>query len=258
MSDHSNAAVDPDVALRAALGTIPVQPHRYGPWWGSDAGQDLYQVIADRVALPLARKMGAIHGRRYEASDIVNTAVEVLHQDFTLKALSRAENPWGYLYTILRNELQKQLGWQTDPIDLFERTPTSGDDDVQEYTPVVSASDLTALAMVPFTPAALRGALPQAVLYFAERGHTRLSHLYTESAKDNELLRLGFNRGQILAIANLVLGSRHSGGETSLLAGFIIDRHWKPEQSPAHRGALTKYQARMIRESLRHPTAEAS
>lgn len=258
MSDHSNAAVDTDRALRAALGTIPLQPHHYGPWWGTDAGQDLYQVIADRVAIPLARKISAIHGSRYETSDIANTAVELLRHTFTVKALSRADNPWGYLYTVLQNEMQKQLGQQTDPIDRFERMTGPAVEDDAAYTPLAAAAELTALTLAPHTPAALREALPEAVLYFAERGHSRLSHLYTDSSQDNELLRLGLNRGQILAIANAVLGTRHTGGVTSLLAGFIIDRDWEPGQSPAHRGALIKYQTRMIRESLRHPTVEAS
>jgi hypothetical protein len=110
---------------------------------------------------------------------------------------------------------------------------------------VRDAVQLTFDVLAPFVPDHLRGSLKEAIVYFAEPGGARLSHLYTHATTDTELTGLGLVREEILAIANAVLGSRPNNGQTSLIAGFLNDPAFDPRSSILHRRALNKFQSRM-------------
>lgn len=231
-------------ALISLVGTIPSTDPEYGQWWSTQDGWNLYAMILQRIGTPIAISVNRQYGVSYEAEDVANTAFLVMRQDFVAAYLARSTDPWAYLASVLKREMVRTAGahFRTELTDdvLFIQ-------DAQPATPSITvreAAVLTANTMA--AGAGLReDILLEAVMYFAERGHQRLSHLYTDATVDPELTSLGLGREEILAIANAVLGSRPDNHLNSLIAAFLTDPAFEPKSSIPHRRALNKFATRI-------------
>jgi hypothetical protein len=241
-------ALDDVQLLHAALESIPSSPDEQGAWWATSDGRWLHTRLTERISKGLAASFARRYGATFEPDDVTNTAVCVLARELALASLRRADDQWAYLYQVLRHEMLQQMGsWVSQELDPDRATEVVVDGPDPERVTVSDAVVRTLECLREVTPEPLRAALPEAVSYFAENGDSRLSHLHTRSARDVTLTGLGLSREQILALANIVLGARPNHGDTSLLGGYLRDAHWNPRTSPAHRRALEKYQARMLR-----------
>lgn len=227
-------------SLSELLHTIPDDPELYGPWWGTDAGQEFYELLTARIGAPISAAVNRLYGVDYEPADVANTAVTLLCQDLLPRYILRAERPWAYLASVLKRELIKDAG-QHFREDLTEDTATAATDGMMLPSMTISeAVDLTVAALNEQAPAP---GLHTVVSYLADRGASRISHVYSQAAADPELQAEGLTRSEILAVANAVLGSRRGGA--SVIAGFLKDPAFNPQQSLPHLRALKKYRARM-------------
>lgn len=232
--------------LLRVLASMPMSDPAYGSWWNTDEGRWLYSEINVRIGAPLAASLRHKFGVSYEAADVANTAFMILRQDFVHAYILRANDPWAYLSTMLKREMLSSAGahFRVELTDdaLFESCAPPVE---QAAVSLHDAAELTYEVLAPAAPAHLRGSLQEAILYFAELGGARLSHLYTHASSDLELTGLGLVREEILAIANAVLGSRPNNAQTSLIAAFLVDPTFDPRSSILHRRALKKFQSRM-------------
>lgn len=251
--------VNDDVRLRACLQDILnlQDGDGYGAWWASEDGIWLYQRTAERVGEPLTSWVRRVYGVRYEPLDVANTLVDVLSRTGALTATAASKEPWAYMSAILKREMRKQSGGFLRDGSLMDfvmvATPDSDD---SHLTGVDEAVRLTARILDGFTPDPVRARMPAIVRYFADRGHSNLSHLHSAAARDAELLEDGWNRRQILAVANAVLGPRPNHHRASVLGEVLKDADWKPQSSTQHMAALTKYARRMSAATT--PIAEES
>lgn len=232
------------VELFRVLGpAMPLTDPEYGRWWASEDGAWLYARILTRIGAPVSKTVNKAYGVGCEPTDVANTAVTMLRQNFTRAYIRRAGDPWSYLSQMLKRELFNTAGLhlRAELGDIFA-LPTVDPDGVVSLKEAIEA---TCRHIVPLTPHRLRHAVDPAVTYFAELGGPRISHLYTHATTDEELTGLGLEREHILAIANIVLGSRPRNAETSLIAGFLLDADFDPTSSLLHRKALKKYGSRM-------------
>lgn len=225
---------------------MPLSDPAYGAWWDTEAGRWLYSEISTRIGAPLAASLRNKFGVSYEASDVANTAFTILRQEFVHAYILRADSPWAYLSQVLKRDMLSSAGAHfrvelTDEVLLASSVPPVE----QSAVSVHDAAELTFQVLAPAAPEHLHGSLKEAILYFAELGGARLSHLYTHATSDAELTGLGLIREEILAIANAVLGSRPNNGQTSLIAAFLNDPAFDPRSSILHRRALNKFQSRM-------------
>lgn len=186
--------------------------------------------------------------------DVANTAVDMMSSRFIFAALQRADDQWAYLSAVLKRELIQQAGgyFRADADDDLTEVATHEPD---ALTPILEAIQLTTDCLTPLTPEDVLPHLKELIYYFAEHGHANLSRLHTTASRDPELLALDLAPRQILAVANVVLGSRPNHGDTSILGAFIQDRDWKPDLSPLHMQALAKYGARITSHSMGRTTA---
>ncbi|MBC7517559.1 MAG: hypothetical protein H7248_01515 [Microbacteriaceae bacterium] len=184
---------------------------------------------------------------------MANTAVTILSADFVRFAVVHADDSWAYLYAVLKRELAGQAGrfFRADP----EHIPSARDLYLWDIptVPISQAIELTLDRLKSVTELSWHAPLRESVFYFVERGHGRLSHLFTNSTRAVELTGLGLSRVQILAIGNVVLGSRPHHGTNSILGGFLRDENWDPSVSLPHRRALSKFALR-INSNLDIPT----
>ncbi|HEX9089073.1 MAG TPA: hypothetical protein VF867_16265 [Arthrobacter sp.] len=232
--------------LVQVLSSMPMTDPDYGAWWDTQDGRWLYAEINTRIGERLAASLRQRFGVSNEAADVANTAVTILRQDFVHTYILRADDPWAYLSQILKRDMMSTSGayFRVELADEAVRASS-----VLRVEPAAvslhEASELTFDVLAPGVPDYLRGSLRAAILYFAELGGARLSHLYTHATSDVELTGLGLVREEILAIANAVLGSRPNNRQTSLIAGFLNDPAFDPRSSIQHRRALKKFQSRM-------------
>jgi hypothetical protein len=228
------------------LASMPMSDPAYGSWWNTEAGRWLYSEIGTRIGTPLAASLRHKFGVHYEAADVANTALTILRQDFVHAYILRADDPWAYLSQMLKRDMLSTAGAHfrvelTDDALYSSSIPPAE----QSAVSVHDAAELTYEVLASSAPEHLQGSLKEAILYFAELGGARLSHLYTHATSDTELTGLGLVREEILAIANAVLGSRPNNGQTSLIAAFLNDPAFDPRSSILHRRALNKFQSRM-------------
>jgi hypothetical protein len=233
------------VELYRVLGsTMPLTDPEYGKWWASADGAWLYARILTRIGAPVSQTVNKAYGVGCEPADVANTAVTMLRQNFTRAYIRRAGDPWSYLAQMLKRELFNTAGIHLRAElgdDLF--IPATGE--LDGAMTLQEAVEATCQQLAPLTPHHLHPALGPAVTYFAELGGPRISHLYTHATTDEELTNLGLGREHILAIANVVLGSRPRNAETSLIAGFLLGADFDPSSSLMHRKGLKKYCTRM-------------
>lgn len=233
--------------LLNVLATIPMSDPAYGRWWGTEQGIWLYNEISSRIGGPLAASLRNKFGVSYEPADVANTAFALLRQDFAHAYLLRADDPWAYLSQMLKRDMLAAAGahFRVELTDeaLFEASARPME---QSPVSIYEAAEMTYEVLAPTTPEHLLGSLREAIMYFAQLGGARLSHLYTHATSDVELTGLGLVREEILAIANAVLGSRPNNGQTSLIAAFLNDPTFDPRSSILHRRALSKFQSRMV------------
>ncbi|MCC3292561.1 hypothetical protein [Arthrobacter sp. zg-Y1110] len=235
---------------------MPSADPYYGQWWGSGEGRDFYQEVTERIGNPMAASINRQYGIDYEASDVANTAFTVLRQEFISAYIKRSEDPWAYLSSVLKREMVREAGGyfrseltETVLFDSASHTLHRPAATIRE------AAELTSAALMAAAPAIPEQILHEAVFYFAERGHYRLSHVYTNATNDPELTGLGLGREEILAVANAVLGSRPENNLNSLIAAFLMDPAFDPKSSIRHRRALTKFRSRIDKahhQEMRH------
>lgn len=231
--------------LLAALGQMPGTDPEYGQWWAGETGQWLYSQIGERVGAPLARRVNTTYGTGQDSLDVTNTAVVVLRRQAVHDYIRAAADPWAYLAGVVKREVTACAG------TFFRaRLAPSAEASAPALPPVRmrEAVEATIATIAPYCDLE-RGTLSEAVWYFAENGHTRLSHLFTDATKDPELTGLGLCREQILAIANVVLGAR-PGHEASLLGAFLLDADFAPATSLPHVAALRKFSRRIARPTV--------
>lgn len=227
-------------SLAELLRAIPDDPSEYGPWWATEAGQEFYELLTVRIGAPISAAVNKLYGVDYEPADVANTAVTLLCQDLLPRYILKAKRPWAYLATVLKRELMKDAGAHFRE-DLTEDMATAATDGMMLPSMTISeAVDLTVAALTEQAPAP---GLRTVVSYLADRGSSRISHVYSQAAADPGLQAEGLTRNEILAVANAVLGSRRGGA--SVIAGFLTDPAFNPQQSLPHRKALKKYRARM-------------
>lgn len=232
--------------LLGVLNSIPTTDPAYGKWWATGEGQWLYRQITDRIGVPLIVSSKRKFGVSYAPEDVANSAVAVLRAEEILPYIISASDPWGYLASVLRRQLRRDAGayFRTELDSEAAQCLTYTIDD--GTSPKMSDGvEQTLARLKPFVDPSRHASLREAVWYFAERGHGRLSHLYTAAAKDPELTGLGLCHREILAIANAVLGSRPVHSHNSLLAGYLSSPGFDPGSSIPHRIALKKFGARM-------------
>jgi len=232
--------------LGQVLASMPMSDPDYGAWWDTQTGRWLYAEINSRIGEPLTASLRHKFGVSNEAADVANTAFTILRQDFVHTYILRAEDPWAYLSQILKRDILSASGahFRVELTDEVMRASALPQVELSAVS-VRDAVELTFNVLAPAAPDHLRGSLKDAILYFAELGGARLSHLYTHATSDVELTSLGLVREEILAIANAVLGSRPNNGQTSLIAAFLTDPAFDPRSSILHRRALNKFQSRM-------------
>lgn len=232
--------------LLGVLNGIPMTDPAYGQWWGTNDGQWLYGQIADRIGLPLVVSSNRKFGVSYTPEDVANTAVASLRSETILPYIRTATDPWGYLASVLRRQLRRDAGayFRTE-LDADAVRCMSYELDDGTNPKMSDGVEQTVARLQPYVDVSRHSSLREAVWYFAERGHGRLSHLYTAAARDPELTDLGLCHREILAIANAVLGSRPVHAHNSLLAGFLSSPGFDPGSSIPHRIALKKFGARM-------------
>lgn len=239
---------DSDTGERLVTVIRAIPNERYGAWWGTDDGIWLHAAIRDRIGPTVVGYVHSLYGVEYEALDVAQTAVSLLESATVRERIASANNPWAYLYVSLQRKMISSGGayFRAQMTSLLT-VPVAASGGESNTPSMLDAVQETVNRLKPVTPASLHGALTEGVFYFAERGHSRLSHLFTQSTRDVDLLELGFNRDQILALANVVLGARADHGRTSLLAGFLSGEDWSPDGSTTHQRALDKYRTRMLR-----------
>lgn len=226
---------------------MPATDPEYGRWWGTGDGLELYARITTRIGEPIALSLSRRYGVSYEASDVANTAVIILRQDFVAAYLARSQDPWAYLASILKREMIREIGAHfrhelTE--DLLSHNVARKP--VQPAT-IMEAAALTAAALAEAAPGFPPVLLETAVAYFAHEGQKRLSHVYTDATTDPRLTDLGLDRTEILAVANAVLGSRPDNHLNSLIAAYLADPAFDPKSSIRHRRALHKFAARIAK-----------
>jgi hypothetical protein len=243
MTDTENAEA---AELLGVLNSIPASDPAYGKWWATGEGQWLYRQITERIGLPLIVSSKRKFGVSYAPEDVANTAVAILRTEETLPYILAAADPWGYLASVLRRQLRRDAGafFRAD-LDSEAAQCLSYTIDDGSSTKMSEGVERTLARLQPLVDPSRHAGLREAVWYFAERGHGRLSHLYTDAAKDPELTGLGLCHREILAIANAVLGSRPVHSHNSLLAGYLNSPGFDPGSSIPHRIALKKFSARM-------------
>lgn len=242
--------------LLDALKTIPDKIEAYGDWWKTDEGIWLLEAIRTRIGEPVTSHVHRYYGVEYDTRDVANTAVVALSNPVVRSKISKATDPWAYLYVALRRKMVRSAGnFFRVELDAGDRRFFYEDTTSSNQPQIVDAIQDTLDCLLPLTPPSLRQPVIDCVYYFAERGHARLSHLFTRSSKDNALLSLGLTREQILAVGNIVIGARPDHGRTSILAGYLKDADWSPYQSDPHRNALRKYSER-LEKSVKTPTAK--
>ena len=234
--------------LLSTLAGIPFTDPAYGQWWASEEGRWLYDAIARRVGGPLISASDSLYGVSFDPEDVANTAVSLLRRPDIHPYITGASDPWGYLASVIRRQLRRDAGaYFRVPLDdeeiggLSSREP----DDDSGAPGLQESVERTVAYLNNFAPAAVREHLDEAVWYFAERGHNRLSHLFTDATKDPYLADLGLGRREILAVANAVLGSRPAHGHNSVLGGYLSSPAFDPDASIPHRLAMRKFTARL-------------
>lgn len=239
---------DANLYLVRTVSTMPSTDPDYGQWWGTQEGQAFYGEVVERIGRPIAYNINRQYGVSYEAADVANTAFTMLHQEFIAAYIQRSKDPWAYLSTVLRREMVSEIGgyFRTELTEaaLYESSTALP---ARPSATVREAAELTAAALAQAAPTFPRPVLQEAVFYFAERGHRRLSHLYTEATTDPELTSMGLGREEILAIANAVLGSRPDNELNSLMAAYLMDPACEPRSSIRHRRALKKFATRIAK-----------
>lgn len=231
--------------LLGVLAGIPSTDPEYGQWWGGEDGQWLYQEITERIGTRLVTASATLYGVCYEPEDVAHTAVTLLRRQEVHPYIVRSSDPWGYLGSMLKRQLNRDAG-------AYFRVEMDSDDvrslsyvDDTDGPSMVEGVEQTIERLKPMVGEDRYEALTEAVWYFAENGHTRLSHLYSRAAQDPLLTSMGLSRSEILAIANAVLGSRPTHSHNSLLAGFLTSEEFNPSASIPHRLALKKFHSRM-------------
>lgn len=234
--------------LVRAVSSMPSTDPEYGQWWGSADGLAFYAEVTERIGQPMAVSINRQFGVSYEPSDVANTAFTILRQEFISAYLRRSDDPWAYLSTVIKREMLRDIGghFRTELTEtvLFESTAHTA---LRPAATLREAAELTAAALSAAAPSFPAPLLHEAVLYFVERGHQRLSHLYTSATVDPSLTDLGLVREEILAVANAALGSRPEHELNSLVAAFLMDPAFEPKSSIRHRRALEKFSARIAR-----------
>lgn len=245
MFDHENTT---SAELVSVLAGIPFSDPAYGQWWASEEGVWLYAAIARRIGGPLIASSHALYGVSFDPEDVANTAVSMLRRPEIHPYITSADDPWGYLASVIRRQLRKDAG-------TYFRVQLD-DEEVSSLALERSISPAAAPGLresVERTVDYLKSHaapehaehLEEAVWYFAERGHNRLSHLFTDATRDPYLTDLGFGRREILALANAVLGSRPEHSHNSVLGGYLSSPSFDPEASIPHRLAIRKFTAKM-------------
>lgn len=232
--------------LIGALAGVPFTDPAYGQWWASEEGQWLYSAIARRIGGPLISASDALYGVSFDPEDVANTAVSLLRRPEVHPYITSAADPWGYLASVIRRQLRRDAGtYFRVPLDDQEVIAGTGREDDSDAPRLQESVERTVAYLNNFAPPAVREHLDEVVWYFAERGHNRLSHLFTDATRDPYLADLGLGRKEILALANAVLGSRPSHGHNSVLGGYLSSTAFDPDSSIPHRLAMRKLAARL-------------
>lgn len=228
--------------LAAFLHAIPEDPALYGPWWATAVGREFYRILTERIGRPVSASVNRLYGVDYEPADVANTAVTMLCQDVLPRYILKAEQPWAYLAGTLKRELIHAAGahFREDLTDESALPVTDG-----MMRPAMTISEAVDLTVAVLNVEAPAPGLHTVVSYLADRGSSRISHVYSQAAADPELQAGGLTRNEILAVANAVLGSRRGGA--SVIAGFLTDPAFNPQTSLPHQRALKKYRTRMER-----------
>ena len=247
---------DRGTRLVASIRAIPAGDG-YGPWWASDDGVWLFETIRWRIGRPVVNYVHRTFGVEYDPLDVANTAVVALNGPRVRDRVCEATNPWAYLYVSLRRKMVGMAGpFFRAEIDVTDFAFSYEDPTGESKPKLLDAIQDTISCLLPLTPEPLHSGLIEGVYYFAERGHTRPSHLFTRATRDPALLRAGLNREQILAIANVVMGARPNRN-ASILAGYLQDPNWSPDDARRHRLAIEKYQYRMQRSLTPRPRSRS-
>lgn len=246
------AATAAAAELPGLMAGIPATDPGYGQWWATDDGTWLYSEIRDRIGVPLCVQASDMFGVVYEPEDVANTAVILLRRTELHPYITAAVDPWSYLASSLKRQLRTDAGaYFRVELDEAARSSLIGyEDDYGNHPGLADCVRKTYEQLCHFSSPEFHTSIEEAVWYFAERGHTRLSHLYSLAAKDPALTALGLSRENILAIANAVLGSRPDHGKNSLLAGYLSSHTFDPSSSIPHRLALKKFASRLTRTAI--------
>jgi len=240
-----------EASLRRLIASVPSAPAAYGPWWESPDGRRLAAAIHANLAGPVVSGVRNRTGRGIERAEVLGLVVEAFAPPSgLLRGLRSAvtERPIGYLVRSLVNALSRETGWE-----LQEIPPDFASTGAQGTSRRLAAAILaTTAALEPLTPSRLRPSLGRGIEQLVDRAlDGALSRLHTRAAQDAELHRLGWGPTQIRALVNAVIGPRPDHARASLIAGFLAVPDWRPEESPAHRGALHSYARRMLRAESR-------
>lgn len=242
MPAHENATNN---ELLGALSGIPGADPFYGQWWDSEEGRWLYDAIARRVGGPLISASDSLYGVSFDPEDVANTAVTLLRRPEVIPYITGASDPWGYLASVIRRQLRRDAGtYFRAPLEDADAEAYSGGEGSADAPGLRESVEKTVAYLSRFASPAVSEHLHETVWYFAERGHSRLSHLFTDATKDPYLAGLGLGRREILAVANAVLGSRPSHGHNSVLGGYLSSASFDPDSSIPHRLAMRKFSAR--------------
>lgn len=232
--------------LIEALAGIPFSDPGYGQWWDSEEGRWLYEKVAVRIGGPLIASSQSLYGVSFDPEDVANTAVSLLRRPEVHPYITGAADPWGYLASVIRRQLRQDAGtYFRVQLDDEEVASLSYEGEDRDGPGMRESVDRTVTYLSAHASPEHRTCLEEAVWYFAERGHHRLSHLYTDATRDPYLADLGLGRKEILAVANAVLGSRPEHGHNSVLGGYLSSPAFNPDDSIPHRLAMRKFAARM-------------
>jgi len=218
-----------DERLRALLARLPADRAAYAPWLAGADGRELAALLAASVG-----------------PDAVGLGILALAPPSPLtRGALAAERPHAYLRRSIAHAAAREAAGASLP-GLPEELPAPEPTRSRLDGRLPAAVAATCDALGPRTPVRLVPVLESAIEALADRAtRGRLSHLHTEAARDPALLSLGFAPAQLRALANAVLGARPDHSRASLLAGFLVDPAWRPEESPPHRAAIAAYQRRM-------------
>lgn len=206
--------------------------------------EHLHQDFASSIAGSLAFK----HGIRMSTEEVVHFTLDLLlsrrlkETGCVAQMAAAAENPVGYLWATVRNEILRSHGTFYDLSDRDDEFVTESPDptDRSGLTPLEDVVSLTFSAISELVPASKRDAVLELLRWAAANPPQRLSYDCDDRVAAHRHCP-SLTIEEVIAVMKIAYGSRPRQKETSLMGQFLANSNFRVSDSGSHHRALVRF-----------------